>query len=407
MSVRKRTWTTAQGETKEAWIVDYADVNKARRQKTFLRKKEADAWATTMKVEVRNGVHVPDSKSITVKEAGERWIKTAQQDGLEPFTITGYRQHLELHILPFLGSVKLSQLSVSHVQELETRLREGKPPFDTPRSAAMVRKIRSSFGAILAGARMPHNVVRELVEQSRSQRRRQRHLEDRHRDKPVIPTMAEIKAICEAAQGRWRPLLLTATFTGLRASELRGLEWSAVDFEKGEICVCQRADRYNKIGKPKSEAGYRTVPVPPQVLDVLRQWKIECPPGPKGKVLVFPNGKGKIESHANIIERGLIPTVLRAGVADVVKDADGKVVLDADAKPRMRPRYTGMHDFRHFFASWCIGRKIDGGRELPAKLVQTWLGHSSIKMTLDVYSHLLPRGDDVAELTEAAARIWG
>ena len=156
----------------------------------------------------------------------------------------------------------------------------------------------------------------------------------------------------------------------------------------------------------KSAAGFRTVPVPPQVLDVLRQWKAECPPGPSGKVWVFPNGKGKIENHSNIIKYGLVPTVLRAGVADVVKDADGKVVLDDVGKPRMCPRYTGMHVFRHFFASWCIGRKIDGGRELPAKLVQAWLGHSSIKMTLDVYGHLLPRGDDLAELTAAAARIW-
>jgi integrase len=308
--------------------------------------------------------------------------------------------------LPFLGPVKLSQLSVPHVQELETRLREGKPPFDQPRSIAMVRKIRTSLSSILVAARMPHNVVREYSEQSRSQHRRHRHLEDRHRDEIVIPTMAEIKAICDAAQGRWQPFLLTATFTGLRCSELRGLEWSNVDFDKGEIRVRQRADRYNKIGKPKSTAGYRTVPLPPQVLDVLRRWKIECPPGSKGKVLVFPNSKGKIEGHANVIARGLIPTVLRAGVADVVKDADGKIVLDANGKPRMSPRYTGMHVFRHFFASWCIGRKIDGGRELPVKLVQSWLGHSSIKMTLDVYGHLLPRGDDLAELEQAAARIW-
>jgi integrase len=405
MSVRKRTWKTAKGETKEAWIVDYL-LNGVRHQKTFLRKKEADAWAMTMKIEVRNGVHVPDSKSITVKEAGERWIAAAKQDGLEASTIINYQQHLKLHILPYLGSVKLSQLSVSHVQELMTRLREGTSPFNEKRSAAMVRKIRASLGSILVAARMPHNVVREFSEQSKSRRRRERHLEDRHREEIVIPTMAEIKAICDAAQGRWRPFLLTATFTGLRCSELRGLEWSGVDFEKGEIRVRQRADRYGKIGKPKSKAGFRTVPVPVQVLDVLRQWKIECPPGPKGKLFVFPNGKGKIETYANIIARGLIPTVLRAGVADVVKDADGKVVLDDNGKPRMSPRYTGMHVFRHFFASWCIGRKIDGGRELPAKLVQTWLGHSSISMTLDVYGHLLPRGDDAAELTEAAARIW-
>ena len=57
----------------------------------------------------------------------------------------------------------------------------------------------------------------------------------------------------EAAKGRWRPILLTAIFTGLRASELRGLRWEDVDLEKRELHVRQRADRYSTIGKPKSE----------------------------------------------------------------------------------------------------------------------------------------------------------
>ena len=57
----------------------------------------------------------------------------------------------------------------------------------------------------------------------------------------------------EAAKGRWRPILLTAIFTGLRASELRGLRWADVDLEKRELHVRQRADRYSAIGKPKSE----------------------------------------------------------------------------------------------------------------------------------------------------------
>jgi integrase len=80
-------------------------------------------------------------------------------------------------------------------------------------------------------------------------------------------------------------------------------------------------------------------------------------------------------------------------------------VLDEDGELKRRPRYTGLHCLRHFFASWCIGRKVDGGRELPAKVVQTWLGHSSIAMTLDVYGHLLPRGDDVDELAAAEAAL--
>jgi integrase len=60
---------------------------------------------------------------------------------------------------------------------------------------------------------------------------------------------------------------------------------------------------------------------------------------------------------------------------------------------------------RHFFASWCINRKADGGRELPAKVVQELLGHSSITMTMDVYGHLFPSGDDSAELAAAPDRL--
>ena len=78
-----------------------------------------------------------------------------------------------------------------------------------------------------------------------------------------IPAPDEIKSIIHAATGKHRPFLLTAIFTGLRASELRGLRWDDVDFKIGELHVRQRADRYNVIGKPKSEAGDRTIPLGP------------------------------------------------------------------------------------------------------------------------------------------------
>src|SRR5207247_6973889 len=113
------------------------------------------AWATTMKVEVRNGVHVPDSKSITVREAGERWIAAAERDGLQRATIAGYRQHLA-HIVPHLGSIKLSQLSVSDVEAFETKLLAGTPRHGTervnPRSAYLVGRISTSLGSSLAVA---------------------------------------------------------------------------------------------------------------------------------------------------------------------------------------------------------------------------------------------------------------
>jgi integrase len=60
---------------------------------------------------------------------------------------------------------------------------------------------------------------------------------------------------------------------------------------------------------------------------------------------------------------------------------------------------------RHFYASWCINRRADGGLELPAKVVQERLGHSSIVMTMDTYGHLFPRGDDGAELAAAESAL--
>src|SRR6516165_8767018 len=83
---------------------------------------------------------------------------------------------------------------------------------------------------------------------------------------------------------KYRPLLLTAIFTGLRASELRGLRWEDVDLPHAKLHVRQRADWYNKIDKPKSESSERTVPLTPIVVNTLREWKLRCPKGEHGKL---------------------------------------------------------------------------------------------------------------------------
>jgi integrase len=90
------------------------------------------------------------------------------------------------------------------------------------------------------------------------------------------------------------------------------------------------------------------------------------------------------------MHRGLAPTLIAAGVTT----ADGL------------PKY-GLHSFRHFYASWCINRRKDGGLELPAKVVQERLGHSSIVMTMDVYGHLFKGGDDSEELAAAEKSLLG
>jgi integrase len=198
-----------------------------------------------------------------------------------------------------------------------------------------------------------------------------------------IPTPDEIKHIVHAATGRSRALLITAIFTGLRSSELRGLRWVDVDLKKGELHVRQRADRYNEIGKPKSESGERVIPLGPLVVNTLKEWRLACPKGELG--LAFPNTLGKIWDHADIVTRYVWPTMVAAGVVDT----------------RGEPKYSGLHALRHFYASWCINRKADGGLELPPKSVQVRMGHSSIVLTMDTYGHLFPRTDDGSEMAEA------
>jgi hypothetical protein len=65
------------------------------------------------------------------------------------------------------------------------------------------------------------------------------------------------------------------------------------------------------------------------------------------------------------------------------------------------PKYPGLHALRHFYASWCINRRVDGRLELPLKVVQARLGHASIQMTADVYGHLFASQDDRKELAAA------
>ncbi|WP_308421994.1 site-specific integrase [Aureimonas endophytica] len=208
-----------------------------------------------------------------------------------------------------------------------------------------------------------------------------------------------MKAIVGALEGRWRPLLLTAIFTGLRASERRGLRWTDIDFAKHELKVHQRADRFKVIGAPKSTSGERTVPIPPIVVNALKEWKLACLKGELG--LASPNSAGKVEEHGNILKRGLQPTLIRAGVT---MDSGEK---DADGNPMLVAKYPGLHSLRHFFASWCINRKEDGGLGLPPQTVQDRMGHSTIALTMDRYSHLFPKGDDRDEMAAAEAALLG
>ncbi|THK34661.1 site-specific integrase [Ensifer sp. MPMI2T] len=406
MSVRKRKWSSsreiklAKAEGREpikdleAWICDYVDAKGVRRQKTFAKKKEADAFASKADVEVREGTHVADRDTVTVEKAGALWIASGESAGLERSTITQRKNHLENHIKPLIGSTLLSKLTLPAVRDFEDRLRK------EDRSPAMTKKILTSLGSILADANERGLATRNPVRDIRGGRKgRERRQEKRQKGRLEIgvdiPSRDEIKALIGTLDAHWRPLLLTAIFTGMRSSEIRGLRWQDVDFKRGEINVRQRVDQFREVGPPKSEAGARTIPVPPLVINALKELKLKA----GNKPFVFANPDGESRSHSNVVTKGLQPAMIRAGVTIDTGEVDKK------GKPILKAKYSGLHALRHFYASWLINRKEDGGLGLPAKVVQERLGHSSIVMTMDVYGHLFPRGDDGKEMADAASAL--
>jgi integrase len=180
---------------------------------------------------------------------------------------------------------------------------------------------------------------------------------------------------------------VTAIFTGLRASELRGLTWNDVELDKAVLHVRQRADRWNVIGAPKSDSSRRDIPLAPIVVNALREWKgperlVElvdisktCPKSEVG--LVFPTGSGTIWSLPNLY-RSLDP---------VQTELIGKAY--------------GLHAFRHAAASLLI----DEG--YSPKEVQVRMGHFSIQVTFDVYGHLFKADKEDARLERLQARLVG
>lgn len=287
---------------------------------------------------------------ITLSEAGKIWIRRCELEKLERATLHSYRGHLKNHIEPKIGHLLLTEFSAVDVREfLDAML------LDSTR--AMAKKCLTTLRSIISAAQerglVLHNVARDV-----KLRRSERHDPDR-----VFPTKDEIRALIAGAPPRHQPLIMTAIFTGLRMSELRGLEWDAVNFERSIITVRKRADRYCDMGNTKSRSGRREIPMGPQLAKALKEWKLACPSGEKN--LVFPNGLGKVETHSNIYNRIFKPLMLRCGI------------VDGEGAPRF-----SLHALRHAAASLFIEQGW------PPKKIQTMLGHSSITMTYDVYGHL-------------------
>jgi len=364
-SIRKRTWKT-KGVKQTAWVLDYKDTAGTRRLKTFPTRKEAEAWSVTALHEVQQGTHTAASASITVSEGMELWIADCEANGLEYGTIKWRKEIKRLHVDPFIGADKLSALTAPSVYEFDDKLRKG------GRSLAMRRKVLTNLKTMLTFWQGKGKVAQNVAKAVRIKSDDQRDVA------PVragvdFPSREELRTVLDKATGRWRPLVIIAIFTGMRASELRGLPWSNVDLDGAVIHVRQRADQWGRIGKPKSKSGNRDIPLAPMALNALRAWREDCPKGALD--LVFPNGVGNVENHQNILARFWEPLQRANGMTVDSGKRDGD-------HPTLEAKY-GLHALRHAAASLFIAHL-----GWTPKRVQSVLGHSSIQMTFDLYGHL-------------------
>lgn len=382
--IRKRIWTGPKGEEKQAWLVDYKDGAGDRRFKQFARKKDADAWITEAAWEVSRGLHTADTQSVTVAAACDLWVSDAENKGLERGTIDQYRQLAELHIKPLLGAEKLSKLNAVRVTAYRDKLLAS-------RSRAMARKAIRALSSVIRTAMDNGLVAQNVAAGIRFSR------EARTKRKVEIPTRDELRAMLNLANDDFKPLLTTAIYTGLRASELRGLTWVNVDLKGATITVSQRADKFNAIGAPKSGAGRRSIPISAALVSILREWKLRCPKGPLS--LVFPNTAGNVQDYGHLLRRRFFPLQIEACICDPVV-IDGIAKIDKNGGIVMQARY-GFHALRHAAASAWIKQRID------LKRLQVWIGHENIQLTLDTYGHLIKDVEADALLIETAhAELW-
>jgi integrase len=360
MSIRRRTWIR-RGIERSAWVVDYFDQTGKRHIKTFRTRKEADNWAVTARHEVRLGTHTAARTSITVAKCFEQWIEHCEAEDLEFGTIRQRRQHLRLHVAPFIGREKLSDLTTPRIHKFDAELR------DAGRSIAMRRKVLTNLKTAISFAQGRGEVAQNVARGVSLRKEDGRGTLGPLRAGIDFPTKAELHLMIDKVREKDRALIATAIFTGMRISELRGLPWCDVDLVTGTIHVRQRADAWGRIGAPKSKAGSRDIPLAPMVVNALRLWRPSCP---AGKIdLVFPNRHGRVQTLQNLRERVFVPL-------------QKSCCITIDGEPTSAAKY-GFHALRHAAASLFIAHL-----GWTPKRVQTVMGHSSIRMTYDLYGHL-------------------
>lgn len=329
-------------------------------------RKDAEKRLTELLGQVDTGSYVQPVKE-TLGGFLERWVKDYAWANLAPRTADGYESIVRVHLAPAFSSVVLHELRPAHLQRYYgDKLKTGLSGLTVRHHHTMLHRALES--AVKQGLLMRNPA--DAVDAPKGERKEMQTFD--------VDGLARFLDAAKATP--YYPIFYIACYTGMRRSELLGLQWQDVDLIMGEVSV--RRTLHNVKGKvylrpPKTAKSKRLIPLPPSATLVLRQHREQREADREllGKPLtgedsVFALADGSL-LHPNTVTHAWEKLVKRTGNVGV-----------------------RLHDARHTHASLMLKAGVH------PKVVQERLGHSTIAITLDTYSHMAPG------LQEAAARSF-
>jgi integrase len=314
---------------------------------------------------------VYDDENVTVGEYLDGWLKGSVYGSVRRSTYDRDTYLVNKHIKPILGGLKLKKLNSAHVQHFY------RDRLDAGLSASTVHKMHDILRRSLAQAAKCHLVPRNVADVVKP---------PRPAPKEICTLSAdETRKLLEAAVGdRLEALYVLAVHTGMRQGELLALRWQDVDIEYAVVSIRRSLTRNGGkvvFGEPKTKKSRRSICLTPQAVEALsshlkrqlRDMEIlgDCY---QDQGLVFATNTGGPINPSNLRRRSFASLLKRAGL------------------PHMR-----FHDLRHTCASLLLSRGVH------PKFVQELLGHATIAITLDTYSHVMPSmGDATAKAMQDA-----
>ena len=351
------------------WMAQYAVyAAEGRRRKTIYGKTRKDVAAklATALSDREDGL-IFDAGTLTVEEYLERWLSDCVRDTVKASTHSSYKQLVGKHVVPTLGRIRLKMLTATHVRGL---LREKLDTGLSPRTVQYVRFVlRKALDQAVADNLIPRNPVAGV----KSPQVRREEI------KPLSPEQARLVLTTAAETGdRLEALYVLAIHLGLRQGELLALKWEDVDLEAGTLRVRRSLsgsnDGHPVFTTPKTAKSRRQVRLTAGATEALKRHRkrqleerLRVAGLWRDHGLVFATETGTPLDRHNLCQRSFEPLLKKAGL------------------PRIR-----FHDLRHTCATLLLTR------EVHPKIVQELLGHSTIAITLDTYSHVLPGMGDAA-----------